>query len=566
MFHDRQFAIFSFPTVLTLSYNREGKARMAGKRRVLSQLQTRLQQVNMLKSQNKSNRRQAIASAGATSSWQPGAAGDDFPDRGQPYPIDEPGVARNDEHDAGPEEGSPSVSGPDDALGLYLRQMGAIPLLNRSEELTLAKVLERTRRRFRHAALFNWPIILKAMEAFHRIRDGKLAVDPTIDVVTSLGLTREQILARMPHNLKTLARVCSRANSDFRILLRTKSSSGQARLRRCLFRQLQKSIKLIEELSPRTELLEYFVANLGTQVETMQELDRQIRSCGRSAAGRDKQTRLTKQLRDLTLEAVGTPEELGRLLQVIRARQEAFHKARRVLAEGNLRLVVAIAKRYRGRGLAFSDLIQEGNRGLMRAVDKFEYRLGFKFGTYATWWIRQGITRALADHARTVRVPCHQVSTLAAMERIRGELLAQNGREPTIEEIAASLGVTPDETRSLRAVSRHPVSLHEPLTGDAERALGDFLDDPAAISPGETVDNHLLRERISEVLRSLTPREREVIELRFGLRDGQPRTLDEVARTYGITRERIRQIESRGLHKLRQPIRSQRLAGFAEKE
>src|SRR5262249_44357293 len=243
-----------------------------------------------------------------------------------------------------------------------------------------------------------------------------------------------------------------------------------------------------------------------------------------------------------------------------------YQRARRELAEGNLRLVVAIAKRYRGRGLAFADLIQEGNRGLMRAVDKYEHRMGFKFGTYATWWIRQGITRALADNARTVRVPCHQVGTLADMERIRGELALEHGREPTVEEIAASLGVTPEETRSLRAVARHPISLHEPLGGEGERALSDFLDDPGADHPGQTVDQHLLRERIAEVLRSLTPRAREVIELRFGLRDGQPRTLDEVARTYGITRERIRQIEARGLIKLRQPVRSQRLAGFTETE
>jgi RNA polymerase primary sigma factor len=197
-------------------------------------------------------------------------------------------------------------------------------------------------------------------------------------------------------------------------------------------------------------------------------------------------------------------------------------------------------------------------------VDKYEHRMGFKFGTYATWWIRQGIQRALADHARTVRVPCHQVGTLAAIERVRNELSLDLGREPTIEEIAATIGVTAEETRSLRAVAKSPVSLHEPLGGDGERALGDFLDDPSQGNPGQQADHSLLRERIAEVLRSLTPREREVIELRFGLKDGHPRTLDEVARSYGITRERIRQIEARGLIKLRQPVRSQRLAGFAE--
>jgi len=199
-------------------------------------------------------------------------------------------------------------------------------------------------------------------------------------------------------------------------------------------------------------------------------------------------------------------------------------------------------------------------------VDKYEHRLGFKFGTYATWWIRQGITRALADHARTVRVPCHQVGLLAAIERVRNELSAAQGREPTVAEIAAVLGVSEEEARSLRLVGRHPVSLHEPLGGDGERALEDFLGDPASVHPGKTVDQHLLRERMAEVLRSLAPREREVIELRFGLRDGQSRTLDEVAKIYGITRERIRQIEARGLLKLRQPMRSQKLSEFAEVE
>src|SRR5262249_5418687 len=265
---------------------------------------------------------------------------------------------------------------------------------------------------------------------------------------------------------------------------------------------------------------------------------------------RERRTRFVKELRDLMLQVKATPDDLHQLVRVQEARRVQYQKARSELAEGTVRLVVSIAKRYRSRGLPFSDLIQEGNRGLMRAVDKYEHRLKFKFGTYATWWIRQGITRALADHARTIRVPCHQVGTLARVERVRGELSVQQGREPTVEEIAAVLGVTPEETQSLRVVARHPVSLHEPLGGDGERALEDFLDAPDATNPGKAVDQHLLRERIAEVLRSLTPREREVIELRFGLKDGQPRTLEEVARAYGITRERIRQIEARGLLKL----------------
>jgi RNA polymerase primary sigma factor len=475
---------------------------------------------------------------------------------------DDPEVA--DKADEG--EGEGGLTGPDDALGLYLRQMGAIPLLNRQQELALARQLETARTRYRRAALTSWLILGRVVETFERVQAGLLAIDPTIDVVTSLDLSREQILARMPHNLRTLGNVLKRSHDDFRALMRTTSAGGKARLRRTLWRKLHKAVGLLEELSPRTELLERLSEQLTTWLDTMHRLERETTRRGRSAADRQEQTRLTKQLRDLMIESQTTPEDLARLVRVIGRRHVRYQRARRDLAEGNLRLVVAIAKRYRGRGLSFADLIQEGNRGLMRAVDKYEHRMGFKFGTYATWWIRQGITRALADNARTVRVPCHQVGTLAAMERIRGELALEHGREPTVEEIAASLGVTPEETRSLRAVARHPISLHEPLGGEGERALSDFLDDPGAINPGQTADQHLLRERIAEVLRSLTPREREVIELRFGLRDGHPRTLDEVARAYGITRERIRQIEARGLIKLRQPLRSQRLAGFAEVE
>lgn len=458
------------------------------------------------------------------------------------------------------------ASAPDDALGLYLRQMGAIPLLNREQELALAQRLEKARQRYRHAALLNWPILHRVVDTFQRIHAGQLPIDPNIDVVTTLNLSREQILQRIPFNLPTLRHILESAHQTFRAFLSERSLAKRLRLRRELWRKLRKSVRLADELSPRIELLDRWTDELCGLSAQMTALQDGIDAGDRSAADRERSTRLTKQLRDLMQQGQTTPEDLEQMVIVVLARRKAYQQARRELAEGNLRLVVSIAKRYRSRGLPFSDLIQEGNRGLMRAVDKYEHRLGFKFGTYATWWIRQGITRALADHARTVRVPCHQVGTLAAIERVRGELSVQHGREPTVEEIAAALGVTAEETQSLRVVSRHPVSLHEPLGSDGERALEDFLDDPDASNPGREVDHHLLRERIGEVLRSLTPREREVIELRFGLRDGHPRTLEEVARAYGITRERIRQIEARGLLKLRQPMRRERLADFAEVE
>jgi RNA polymerase primary sigma factor len=463
-------------------------------------------------------------------------------------------------------EGHEEENAPDDALGLYLRQMGAIPLLSREQELALAQRLEYRRTRYRRAALLNWRTLRKVADTFARIQAGQLPIDPNIDVVTTLNLSRDKILARLPHNLKTLQRLLDKAAVRFGEFLRERTSGRRARMRRELWRLLTKSVTLAEELSPRIELLDKWTDELVSVSSEMTALQDAIDVGTRSAADRERSTRLNKQLRDLMHRAETTPEDLRSMVSVMLKRRKHYQQARRELAEGNLRLVVSIAKRYRGRGLPFSDLIQEGNRGLMRAVDKYEHRLGFKFGTYATWWIRQGITRALADHARTVRVPCHQVGTLAAIERVRGELSVANGREPSVEEIAAALGVSTEETQSLRVVSRHPVSLHEPLGGDGERALEDFLDDPDATNPGKAVDQHLLRERIGEVLRSLTPREREVIELRFGLRDGHPRTLEEVARAYGITRERIRQIEARGLLKLRQPVRRERLADFTEVE
>jgi len=464
------------------------------------------------------------------------------------------------------EDADEDAHSPDDALGLYLRQMGAIPLLTRDQELALAERLEMRRRRYRHAALSCWRTLAKVVETFERVQKGQLALDPTIDVVNTLGLSRENIQKRIPLNVKTLKQIIQKADEDFCSLQRATSNAARNRLRRELWRKLKKARKLAEELSPRIDLLDHWTDELRGLLRQMNELSLQVEVGGNSAADRERRNKAIKQLRDLTREARCERDDLERLVAVLEHRRRLYQKARRELAEGNLRLVVSIAKRYRSRGLPFSDLIQEGNRGLMRAVDKYEHRLNYKFGTYATWWIRQGITRALADHARTIRVPCHQVGTLAAVERVRGQLSIQQGREPTVEEIAAVLGVTAEETQSLRTVARHPVSLHEPLGGDGERALEDFLDDPDATNPGKAVDQHLLRERIAEVLRSLTPREREVIELRFGLRDGQPRTLEEVARTYGITRERIRQIEARGLLKLRQPLRSQRLAEFAETE
>jgi RNA polymerase primary sigma factor len=454
------------------------------------------------------------------------------------------------------------AGGPDDALGLYLRQMGAIPLLTRDKEKSLAQRLEHHRNRFRYTALLCPRILTRVLEKFEQIVGGLAPLDPHVDVYSSeeLRLNRLQIIGRLRTDLPTLKALLDEESQVFTSGARDEFPGSAAMWKRDRYYRLAKCRKLACELSPRTELLERWTDELTDVADELRHLVKAHVEAG-CPADRSRQEKI---LREAMGRAMMLPDELFALVMILRRRRMSYQRVRSELAEANLRLVVSIAKNYRNRGLPFSDLIQEGNRGLMRAVDKYEWRLKFKFGTYATWWIRQGITRALHDHARTVRVPCHQIATLAKMERKRSELSAATGREPTTEELAIALGVKTEETRSLRVVGRHPISLNDPIGGDGERAIEDFLSDAQSPTPGEHADQRLLKERIHEVLRSLAPREREVIELRFGLKDGTPRTLDEVAKQYGITRERIRQIEARGLLKLRQPNRSSRLEEFAD--
>ena len=474
------------------------------------------------------------------------------------------------EEDAEDGDGAPAeavedyAGGPDDALGLYLRQMGSIPLLNREKELALAKRLEYHRNRFRSAALLCPRVLTRVLEKFEQIAAGQTPIDPNVDVYSSeeLRLGRAQILARLRTALPTLRLLLDQDATVFASGVRDEFRGTRRAWQRDRFNRLAKCRKLVNELSPRTELLERWTDELNDLADELKHLA----IAHAVAVGPADKSRKERLLREAECRASMTADELQALVRVLRRRRLAYQCVRKELAEANLRLVVSIAKNYRNRGLPFGDLIQEGNRGLMRAVDKYEWRLEFKFGTYATWWIRQGITRALHDHARTVRVPCHQISLMAKMEKKRGEMAAATGREPTPEELAHALGVKEEDARSLRIVGRHPVSLNDPIGGDGERALEDFLSTTQEPNPGEHVDANLLRERIGEVLKSLAPREREVIELRFGLKDGTPRTLDEVARQYGITRERIRQIEARGLLKLRQPTRSSRLEEFADED
>jgi RNA polymerase primary sigma factor len=430
-----------------------------------------------------------------------------------------------------PEEGLAA----DDTIGVYLQQMGSIRLLSRKQELELAESLDRARRRYRHAAFCDWAVLGRVVETFRRIRTRELPLERTIEVFPGLNLTAERVRARMPRHLRKLQHLLQQATADARLAGRGKAAE-RARMQSLNRRRMRQAVRLAEELSPRTELLEAWTEEMK---RTQGPENQPFQSPQRSA------------------------EERERWLQLLERRAARYHQARQELARANLRLVVSVAKRYRGRGLAFSDLIQEGNSGLMRAVDKYDHRLGWKFGTYATWWIRQGVTRALAELSRTVRIPGHQVGMLSAIERARGELIMQHGREPTAEQVGEALGISAQEYRLLHNVGRQPLSLQEAF-GEDEQSLENVLPRGDQEDPGDEVDRNLLKDRMAEVLRSLPPRDREVLELRFGLRDGRARTLHELADHFGITRERIRQIETRGLKKLREPERRDRLAEFAE--
>jgi RNA polymerase primary sigma factor len=440
---------------------------------------------------------------------------------------------------------------------MYLRQMGAIPMLSREQELELSKVLEKRRTRFRRAALWSWAVVARVVDLFERVEAGELSLDRTVDVMQSLGITCDRIRARLSVELQEMREVLAEAAGDFRRLFDTAKPALRAQVTRRNRERLREAVRLAQSLSPRTDLLEEWTEELGCQAA-------RISALARNSARGNWDADVESEVRVAFLEHLATPEEVSRLAGVVKRRRAQYQQVRRELAQANLRLVVSIAKRYRGRGLPFSDLIQEGNSGLMRAVDKYDYRLGFKFGTYATWWIRQGVTRSLADHARMVRVPCHQAATLSAIEQARSDLTVRLGREPSDGELAAALEMRLDELRAFVAVARPPVSLHEAFGEEGEDTWASFLPDEATAGPGEAADRLLLKERIAEVLRCLPPRDREVLELRFGLRDGQARTLEEVARVLGVTRERVRQIETRALVKLRSPERSGQLAAFAD--
>jgi len=455
----------------------------------------------------------------------------------------------------------------DDPVRMYLTQMGEIPLLIRSEEIRLAKKIELTRMAFRQKVLESDYCAGLAVEILQQVHESRLPFDRTMKISTSEHAAKARISARIPVNLATVRALMQRNEEAWEALSVPRLAAAKRKqLEEGLRERRRKVSKLLEELSLRTSRIQPLMKRLRGLHHKMLELQRRIAAQKkRRTMPNDDFLAMKEELAGIESLCLETSGPLGERLRSVQRVFSEYEDAKRKLSGGNLRLVVSIAKKYRNRGLSFLDIIQEGNTGLMRAVDKYEYKRGYKFSTYATWWIRQAITRAIADHARTIRIPVHMIETMSRLRNISKELLQDMGREPTIEEIAKRAKMPLSEARRVLKISRHPISLDRPVGESEDSYFGDFIEDDAVDSPVSTAGGEMLKDRVEEVLKTLTYREREIIKLRYGIGDGYTYTLEEVGKIFKVTRERVRQVEAKAIRKLQHPVRARKLEGFLDK-